>query len=254
MKLFQRIFFAAVLSGLVAGAAMAGLQQWRVAPLILEAEVYENTAPEAAAPATAEHEHAAGTEAHDHDVVAAHEHDEDAWAPQDGAERIGYTVAADILAALGFAFVLAAASVLGGIEVNARNGVIWGMAGFAVFQLAPAFGLAPELPGMPAADLVARQIWWWGTALATATAIFGIAKFQNFGAVAIGVVLILLPHVIGAPQLVGEHASGVPAHLATEFAASSLFVGAAFWLIVGPLYGYLVERFAQSTSRATVTA
>lgn len=242
MKLFQRIFFAAVLSGLVAGVGMAALQQWRVAPLILEAEVYENAAPEE--PAALEHDAA----------TPEHEHDEDAWAPQDGAERIGFTVAADILAALGFAFVLAAVSVLAGIEVTARNGVIWGLAGFAVFQLAPAFGLAPELPGMPAADLLARQVWWWGAALATATAIFGIARFQNWAAVAIGVVLVLLPHVIGAPQLVGEHASGVPAHLATEFAANTLFVGAAFWLVLAPLYGYLVERFARSTSNAPVTA
>jgi cobalt transporter subunit CbtA len=245
MKLFQRIFFAAVLAGLVAGVGMAALQQWRVAPLILEAEVYENAAPEEPAAA---HEHVAATPAHEH------EHDEDAWAPADGAERITFTVAADILAAFGFAFVLAAASVLSGIDVTARNGVIWGLAGFAVFQLAPVFGLAPELPGMPAADLFARQVWWWGAALATATAIFGIAKFQNWQAVAIGIVLILLPHVIGAPQLVGEHASSVPAHLATEFAANTLFVGAAFWLALGPLYGYLVERFARSTSNAPVIA
>jgi cobalt transporter subunit CbtA len=239
MKLFQRIFFAAVLSGLAAGLVLSGLQQWRVAPLILAAEVYEHQEP-AAAPAD---EHVAATQ--------AHEHDENAWAPRDGAERIAYTVGADLLAALGFAFILAAVSVLGGIEVTARNGAVWGLAGFAVFQLAPAFGLAPELPGMPAADLVARQIWWWGTALATATAIFGIAKFQNWPAVAIGFVLILLPHVIGAPQLAGEHASSVPAHLATEFAASTLFTGAAFWLILGPLYGYLVERLARAPQTAT---
>jgi cobalt transporter subunit CbtA len=242
MQLFQRIFFAAVLAGLVAGAGMAGLQQWRVAPLILEAEVYENAAPA---------ELVAG--AHKHDATTpAHEHNEDAWAPTDGAERITFTVAADILAAFGFAFVLAAASVLSGIEVTARNGVVWGLAGFAVFQLAPAFGLAPELPGMPAADLVARQVWWWGVALATATAIFGIAKFQNWPAIAIGIVLVLLPHAIGAPRLVGEHASGVPAHLAAAFAANTLFVGAAFWLVLGPLYGYLVERFARSSVKASV--
>jgi predicted cobalt transporter CbtA len=40
MKLFQRIFFAAVLAGLAAGLAMSAVQQWRVAPLILAAEVY----------------------------------------------------------------------------------------------------------------------------------------------------------------------------------------------------------------------
>jgi cobalt transporter subunit CbtA len=181
--------------------------------------------------------------------VQVHEHDEEGWAPHDGVERVVYTVGADILAALGFALVLAAASVLSGIEVTARNGVIWGLAGFSVFQFAPAFGLPPELPGMPAADLASRQIWWWGCALATATAIFGMAKFRNWPAAAIGGVLILLPHLIGAPQQ-PEEASSVPAHLATSFAASALGVGAAFWMVLGPAYGWLTER----AERAAVPA
>jgi cobalt transporter subunit CbtA len=235
MRLFQRMFFAALFAGLLAGAAMTALQQWRVAPLILEAEVYEQQeAAAAAAPAD-----------HQHDAAAPeHHHDEAAWSPQDGLERVGFTVGADILAALGFALLLAAASMLSGIEVTARNGVIWGLAGYAVFQLAPAFGLPPELPGMPAADLVARQVWWIGCAAATATAIFGVAKFHSLPALAVGLVLILLPHVIGAPPQPGE-TSAVPAHLATSFAASALGVGAAFWLLLGPLYGYFMERFGR---------
>jgi cobalt transporter subunit CbtA len=243
MALFQRLFFAVLISGLISGAAMAALQQWRIVPLILAAETYEDAAPAAAA----DHAHEAAAPAHDHGA--------DEWKPAEGLERSLFTVAATMFASLGFAFVLSAASVLTGFEVTARNGVIWGVAGFAIFQLAPALGLAPELPGMPAADLLARQIWWWGTALATATAIFGIARFRNWPAVVVGIVLILLPHVIGAPQLVGEHHSDVPAHLATEFAATTLFVGCAFWVMLGPLYGYLVERLARrSTSNATVTA
>lgn len=238
MKLFQRIFFAAVLSGLAAGLAMSAVQQWRVAPLILEAEIYENAAPAVAA------EHA-------HDAAApAHEHDEDAWAPQDGPERIFYTVLADLLASIGFALLLAAVSVLSGIEISARNGVIWGLGGFIALQLAPAFGLAPELPGMPAADLVMRQVWWIGTALSTGIGVLVIAKLRNWSGIAIAAVLILAPHVIGAPQLVGEHKSGVPAHLATEFAANSLAAGAVFWLIAGPLLGWLNERFARSPAFA----
>ena len=240
MALFQRIFFAAVLAGLIAGLGMSALQQWRVAPLILQAELYENADPEE----TVAHEHDTATAPHEH------EHDETAWAPQDGPERIFYTVLADLLAAIGFALLLAAVALLSGIEITAANGVLWGLAGFAVFQLSPAFGLAPELPGMPAANLVARQIWWWGCALATATAIFGVARFRSWPAVAIAIVLILLPHVIGAPRLTGAHESGVPAHLATEFAASTLFVGAAFWLSVGPLLGWLNERFARSANQA----
>ena len=60
MALFQRLFFAVLLAGLISGAAMAALQQWRVVPLILEAETYENAAPAA-------HTHEAGTPAHEHD-------------------------------------------------------------------------------------------------------------------------------------------------------------------------------------------
>lgn len=241
MKLFQRIFFAAVLSGLAAGLAMSAVQQWRVAPLILAAEVYESAAPAEAA-ATAEHSHEAG--------APAHEHDEDAWAPQDGAERIFYTVLANLLGCVGFAFVLAAVSVLSGIEITARNGVIWGLGGFVALQLAPAFGLPPELPGMPAADLVARQVWWVGTAVATGAGMLAIAKLRNWTGIVIAAVLILAPHVIGAPQLVGEHASAVPASLATQFAAATLATGALFWLIVGPLFGWLNELLARSSAFA----
>jgi len=251
MKLFQRIFFAAVLSGLAAGLTMSAVQQWRVVPLILEAEVYENAALSVEAVGPSDHAHDAGTPAHSHDEAApAHEHDEDAWAPQDGAERIFYTVLANTLGGIGFAFLLAAVSVLSGIEITARNGVIWGLCGFLALQLAPALGLAPELPGMPSANLVTRQVWWIGTAFATGAGCLAIARLRNWTGIVIAAVLILAPHVIGAPQLAGEHASGVPAHLATEFAAASLATGALFWLIVGPLLGWLNGRFAHSESLA----
>lgn len=239
MPLFQRLFFAVLLAGLISGAAMTALQQWRVVPLIIAAEAFEGTE------APADHAHEA--------AAPAHEHAESEWMPADGLERTFYTAATGIFAALGFAFLLSAASVLTGIEVTARNGVLWGLAGFAVFQLAPAFGLPPELPGMPAADVVARQIWWWGTTAATATAIYGTAKFQNLASVAIGIVLVLAPHLIGAPQPV-EHASAVPAPLAAAFAANTLFVGLAFWLMLAPLYGYLVARLAKAPAGAPVTA
>lgn len=239
MTLFRRIFFAAVLAGLAAGVLMAAVQQWRVAPLILAAEIYENQAP------AVEHEHAATDAA----AIEEHVHDEEAWAPQDGVERITYTVLADVLASLGFALVLAAVSVLVGLPITARNGIVWGLGGFIAFHLAPAFGLPPELPGMPAADLVARQIWWWGTALATAAAFLIIAKLQNPLAVAVGTVLILAPHVIGAPAAPHEP-SNVPAHLATSFAASALSAAAVFWLTVGPLLGWLSERFSRAEAVA----
>ena len=229
MKLFQRIFFAAVLAGLAAGLAMSALQQWKVTPLIVEAELYEAAAP------AAEHTHAEGT--------PAHEHDPEAWAPQDGAERIFYTVLANVLGCIGFALLLAAASVLSGLPITAANGVIWGIGGFVAFQLAPAMGLPPELPGMPAADLGARQLWWWGTALAAGAGLLALARLRNWLGIGIAALLLLAPHVLGAPQPAGEDTSVVPAHLATAFAAAALATGALFWLTVGPLLGWLSERF-----------
>ncbi len=241
MKLFQRIFFAAVLAGLAAGLAMSAIQQWRVAPLILAAETFENAGESAEA-----HTHEAAVPAHAHDTATpAHEHDAEAWAPQDGAERVFYTVLANVLGSIGFAMLLAAVSVLAGLEITARNGVIWGLGGFLALQLAPAFGLPPELPGMPAADLGARQTWWVATAVATGAGLLAIAKLRNWTGIVIAAVLILAPHMVGAPQVSGGHASAVPAHLATAFAANSLFAGAVFWLIAGPLLGWLSERFAR---------
>ena len=141
-------------------------------------------------------------------------------------------------------------SVLLGLPITAANGVIWGIGGFVAFQLAPALGLAPELPGMPAADLGARQVWWWGTALATGAGLLAVAKLRNWTGIGIAAVLLLAPHIIGAPQLTGDHTSAVPAHLATEFAAAALATGALFWLTVGPLLGWLTELFARREAMA----
>jgi cobalt transporter subunit CbtA len=228
MKLVPRIFFAAVLAGLLSGIAMAAVQQWRVAPLILEAEVFEVTA------------------GHTHDATApAHADEPAAWAPQDGGERIAYTVLADLLAGMGFALVLAGVSLLSGMEITVRNGMIWGAGGLVAFQVAPAFGLPPELPGMAAADLAPRQLWWWGTAVSTGAAILLVARFHNLLAVGIAAVLILLPHLVGAPPAPDEP-STLPARLAAEFAATSLAAGAVFWLTAGPLLGWFSDRFARS--------
>jgi cobalt transporter subunit CbtA len=216
---------------------MSALQQWKVAPIILAAEAYEG----AEAQAAHVHEHAEA-------AAPAREHDENAWAPQDGAERIFYTILADILACLGFALVLAAVSTIAGIPVTAQNGVIWGLAGFVTFHLAPAFGLPPELPGMPAADLGTRQLWWWATALCTGAGILAIARFCNWTAIGVAAVLFLLPHIVGTPPE-PDAVSAVPPQLATKFAAHALGTAAVFWLIVGPLFGYLNQRFASTEVR-----
>ena len=83
--------------------------------------------------------------------------------------------AANLVTAIGFALLLVAASEFAGGIAGWRQGLLWGLAGFAVFTLAPGLGLPPELPAMPAAELGARQVWWFGTVAATAAGLALIA-------------------------------------------------------------------------------
>ncbi len=108
-------------------------------------------------------------------------------------------------------------------------------------HLAPAMGLSPELPGISAADLFDRQIWWSATVLATALGLAAIAFGKNRGFWIIGVALIAVPHVIGAPLPV-EYGGVVPPELAGQFASRSIAVGAIGWVSLGLLAGYFWQR------------
>ena len=185
------------------------LQQLFLVPLILQAEVLEE----------AGHAHAAAS----------------------GIERTLYSVLFTCLGACGFALLLAGCFALRR-DVNWRTGLLWGLAGFASFSLAPALGLPPELPGAHAAGLVARQAWWIATAIATATGLACVALPKSIPLKLLGVVLVALPHLIGAPQPV--HAdSELPADVVRVFAIGSLTVSAVMWLILGILTPALMRRY-----------
>ncbi|WEK03126.1 MAG: CbtA family protein [Candidatus Devosia phytovorans] len=240
--MIRNLFAAALLAALCAGLVTAAIQHFRVTPIILHAETFEGEGGHShGEAAVVGHDHAEGTAEHSHDVVAAVEAEE--WAPQDGFERTAYTTLATVLAAAGFALVIGAVSMFANIPVTFANGFLWGIAGFLTFSLAPAYGLAPELPGMPAADLFARQIWWVGTALATGGACLLLAKTRAGWAFAVAAALVIAPHIIGAP-VAPDEPSGVPAHLATEFAAITLGTSFVFWLLLGTLFGKFSDVLA----------
>ncbi len=240
MDIFRRIFFVVVLSGAMAGLLSAAIQQWRGVPLILEAELYENIEHShgSIAQETIENEGAAHSQ-----VDAEKPHEEvEPWAPQDGFERTLFTVLATMLVSLGFAFLIAAGSILTNISVTPTNGLLWGLSGFAAFSLMPSIGLSPELPGMVAAELGARQIWWWFTAIATLAAILALLKLPRYAGLGVGLVLITLPHLMGSP--VPPHVpSNVPPHLSSTFAANALFASLSFWLVLGALHGQFNQIF-----------
>src|SRR5262249_12455634 len=134
--LLRRILLAAVIAGAAAGLVATALQARLLTPLVLAAQAYED-----------EEAPAAGRAGH-----GRHAHAPE-WKPAEGAERLAYTVLFDVLAGLGFGLLLNAALSLRGTAAGPAIGIAYGLAGFASTALAPALGLPPELPGMPAADL-----------------------------------------------------------------------------------------------------
>jgi cobalt transporter subunit CbtA len=218
--MLRRILLTALVAGAAAGLVAAILQRIDIVPLIAQAEIYE----------------AAG---------AGHAHEgPQAWEPEPGFERAAYTVLADLLTGIGFALLLTGAialSTLAGRPIDAKRGLLWGAAGFAAFTLAPALGLPPELPGMAGAALAQRQAWWLGTAAATAVGLGLIAFRAGLPSRLAGVALLVLPHLIGAPEP-ASYGGNVPPELAARFVVASIATAALFWLALGAVSGWLYRR------------
>lgn len=221
--MFQKILTSALFAGFCAGLLAAALQFVFVQPVLLHAELYEG-----------------GDLVHfGAEAISAHPE-----LPGFDAMRDGLSILFTVLIYVGYALLLVGAMALAderGIAINARNGIIWGLAGFVAFHFAPAMSLPPEVPGVAAADVAARQVWWWGTVAATALGL-GLIAFGN-GMVMWGVaaVLLLAPHIIGAPHP-DEFAGPVPPEIAALFASRALGVGLFAWALLGLFAGYFWRR------------
>jgi len=241
MSIFRNVVFVAALAGFFAGVLMAAMQAYATVPLILKAETFES-AGGGHDHGAAGHSHGAAAPAdHSHDAAAAEE--EEGWAPADGFERFFYTSMANIVTAIGFGLVLVTASEFFGGIAGWRQGLLWGLAGFAIFTLAPGLGLPPELPAMPAADLAARQVWWVGTVVATAAGLALVAFRSSLPLALVGVALIVVPHLIGAPQP-DSHDSPIPADLHHSFVVAVTVTNLIFWVVLGALAGFFRQRLS----------
>lgn len=255
MNLFRNVVFIAAIAGLVAGVVLACMQAFATDPLILQAEVYEKAGAghqhdHAAAPA----ENAVGGNAASSTAPVANtmsmapaaatapEHEDEGWEPADGFERHAYSAVFNVATGIGFALILVAVSEFAGGIGNWRQGVFWGLAGFAVFTLAPGLGLQPELPAMPAADLLPRQIWWTATAVATAIGLALIAFRRSLPLVILAVALIIAPHIVGAPQP-DSFETPIPEGLHHQFVVAVTLTNLVFWLVLGAVVGVVRGRF-----------
>jgi cobalt transporter subunit CbtA len=227
--MFTRLLTSALFAGFAAGLIAAILQFLFVQPVLLHAELYESGA--------VTHFGATGSDANG-----------PGWSFD--ALRDGFSILFSALIYVGYALILIAAIALAdeqGMKFTPRQGLLWGLAGFVTFQFAPGFSLPPEVPGVAAADVSARQVWWFFTAATTAIGLSLFAFGTTWFLWGIGGVLILLPHVIGSPQphtFVGT----VPPEIASLFVSRSLGVGIVIWSLLGILS---VSFWNQSADQGT---
>lgn len=212
--MFKHLVASAAIAGIIAGVLLTAIQQIEIAPLIRAAEAIEAVQ---AAPAQPGND------------------DATSWSPRPGWQRPGATAAANVVLATGFALLLGAAISLRR-QSGWRAGLLWGIAGYAVFFVAPAIGLPPELPGGAAAPLGARQMWWVGTVSASAAGGWLAAFARPPLLRATGFALIAAPHLIGAPSSPGNDSAD-----ALAFVRATYLANAALWATLGVLIGALAS-------------
>lgn len=223
--MFKQVFTSALIAGLAAGALAALLQLTFVVPLLMEGELYEFS-----------------DRVHFRDGQIGSPR----LAPQIWGElpRHFGTFGSNLVTYTGFALIMVAAFLLAqkfGKRIDARTGMIWGLAGFLAVNLAPAFGLPPELPGTASAGLIARQTWWLFAALGTVSGVALLGFGRNLGTALLGTVAIAAPQLVGAPHL-DAYYGVAPPELATLYAVRSIGVAAVAWVAMGWLAGFLWEK------------
>ena len=229
--MFGRLLLGGLLGGLAGGVIVSAIQAVTTTPLILEAERFEHV------------ETAVASLLYVHDHVPA--------AEGLTLDRLLMTASATIAVATGYVLVLLGILWVKGGTIDARRMATWAVAGFLVTGLAPSLGLAPELPGSGAAELLDRQIWWFATVIATAAGLAAIVFGRTLPWVIGGAIVLALPHIIGAPHP-EELVSEVPAEVAAHFAATSLVVHALTWVVPAALAGYLLQFLLKDRETAPV--
>ena len=231
--MIKRLFPAALIAGLSAGLMISLLQAIFIIPLIDFAEFLEM-----------------GSRAADYVSPNGFM----AIALSD-PERFLNTISFDALTGVAYALIMGAGILFHGRDITWKQGILWGLGGWAAFSLAPAIGQPPAPPGAPYVDLEARQLWWWLAVSCTSTGLVMVVFIGNWAGECgpaggwrnawwpkvVGTGLMAFPHVMGAPEK-GAGASTAPDYLVQDFAFYSLASTFAFWLIIGVINGAILGR------------
>lgn len=242
--MFRQVFLAAIAAGLIVGVLISAVQSITTTPLIIAAEEYELAALE-----TPKLTFATFQSDEQPRIILAHSNADDegseAWAPETMFQRVTATLLANVLTAVAYSLLLVGCYAIWRHELSGRIGILWGAAGFTIFTLAPALGLAPELPGSMAADLALRQAWWLGAAAATGLGIWLLVFGRSWAWHSAGIIVMVIPHIVGAPQP-DEFGGTAPPELAAHFAAASIVTSAIFWAMLGWFSGSFYQRLGET--------
>jgi len=235
--MIRKLLIPGIISGAIAGLLLTVVQLINVVPLILEAETYE---VQSTIQSHANHTHNHNSESNQ----------QQEWAPQDGSERTLFTLMTNILLGIGFSLLLI--SLMTATKYTGwQSGLLWGLAGFCVFYLAPSLGLPPELPGAVQAKLEHRQLWWAATVISTAIGLSLL--FLNPAIVfrALGVLFIIAPHFF-TTSITSDAIGSVPIELTNSFIIATSFANILFWSVIGTLNGVLKLRYFESSAAQKV--
>ncbi|MCK5888598.1 MAG: CbtA family protein [Methylococcales bacterium] len=222
---FRNLVLSAFAIAMIAGLFLTVYQEYFITPIILDSEVYEVI-----------------------ESAIAGEETVEAWGPEAGAERSGYSFVANVLVCFAYALVLLSGMAMRS-SINIMKGAFWGGAAYLSIFAAPALGLPPEIPGMEAAVLEDRQAWWVLTVCLTAVGLWLVA-FSKPVMKLFGLFIIALPHLLGAPQPerhgfanTDPQAISALTDLWHHFIVQASVANALLWLIIGLLSAYSIGKF-----------
>jgi len=220
---FRNLILSAFTIAIVAGFFLSVYQAYAITPLIVESEIYEV-------------------------LETITENTPEAWSPEEGIERSGYSFIANFLVCFAYALLLMSAMATRQ-SLTITQGLLWGACAYLSVFVAPAIGLAPEIPGMEAAHLEGRQAWWLLTVLLTALGLWSLA-FKSTPFKIFACLLILTPHLMGAPQpehhgFVNQNPEAITAltDLWHQFITQTSIANGLLWLIIGSLSAFLTLKF-----------
>ena len=205
----------------MSGLVLTGAQSLFVLPIIAEAESYEYAIDSGVT---------SGKNTVSEHSVAAHSH-----------TRLVWTAISNIGLGVGFGLLMTAFLSFRS-QVNWREGLLWGMGGYATFFFAPALGLPPELPGTMLTALVSRQLWWLLAVTFTGIGLLLLILGSPGWLKAVGAALLPVPHLVGAPRP-ESYSAAAPEALTSIFFAHTAMVNAIFWLFLGAVSALCLHRF-----------